>query len=69
MSKSLLTGRFKWLDLAKFNLKKYDNDRLRCYGLEVDLEYPKEFYELHTAVIPDLQIKKEIKNEMLSGYQ
>ena len=56
MSKSLLTGRFKWLDLAKFNLKKYDNDRLRCYGLEVDLEYPKEFYELHTAVIPDLQI-------------
>ena len=41
MSKSLLTGRFKWLDLAKFNLNKYDNDRLRCYGLEVDLEYPK----------------------------
>ena len=41
MSKSLPMGGFKWLDPAKFNLDKYDNNSLRDFILEVHLEYPK----------------------------
>ena len=37
MSKSLLTGGFKWLHPAKFNLDKYDNSLRGCVS-EVDLE-------------------------------
>ena len=29
MSKSLPTGEFKWLDLARLSLDKYDNNSLR----------------------------------------
>ena len=48
MSKSLQACRFKWLDHAKFNLDKYDDDKyyvissLRGCILEINLEYPKE---------------------------
>ena len=38
-------GRFKWLDPAKFNLDKYDNDSSIDYVLELDLGYPKELHE------------------------
>ena len=44
MSKSLLTGEFKWLDPGKFNLDKYDDNNSRGCYLEVCLE---ELHELH----------------------
>ena len=44
MSKSLLTGEFKWLDPGKFNLDKYDDNNSRGCYLEVRLE---ELHELH----------------------
>ena len=68
MSKFLLTGAFKRLDFAKFNLDKCDNDSLRGCVLEVDLEYPKELQELYNGypLAPD---KLEIKKETLSDYQ
>lgn len=40
MSKSLPTGKFKWLDPAKFNFNKYDSNSLSGSLLEVALEYP-----------------------------
>ena len=42
MSKSLPTSEFKWVDLAKFSLDKFDNHKLRPCVLEVDLKYPEE---------------------------
>ena len=42
-------GEFKWLDPAKFNLDKYDDDSLRGWILEVDLGYPNN--GLHSDVI------------------
>ena len=46
MSNSPLTGRFKWLDLAKFNFDKYHNNSSRAFVLEVDFKYPKELHKL-----------------------
>ena len=47
MSKLLLTSGFKWVDPKEFDLNKYTSNSLKGYVLEVDLEYPKELYELH----------------------
>ena len=41
MSKSLITHRFKLLDIAEFNLDKYDDNSSRYCVLEVDFEYPR----------------------------
>ena len=63
-----LIGGFKWLDPAKFNLHKYENNNLRDSILEVHLEYPKELNELHNdyPLAPD---KLKIKREMLLDHQ
>ena len=55
------------MDLAKFNLDKYDDSSSRRCVLKVDLEYPKELYELHNNyhLAPD---KLKSKREMLSDY-
>ena len=47
MSKLLPTSGFKWVDPKEFDLNKYTSNSLKGYVLEVDLEYPKELYELH----------------------
>ena len=47
MSKFLPTSGFKWVDPKEFDLNKYPSTSLKGYVLEVDLEYPKELYELH----------------------
>ena len=60
MSKSLPMGGFKWLDPAKFNLDKYDNNSLRDFILEVHLEYPKELHELHNDY--QLQVRDQKRN-------
>ena len=68
MSKSRPTSGFKWIDPKGFDLNKYTSNRPRGYVLEVDLEYPKELWELHNGypVAPD---KIEIKREILYEYQ
>ena len=68
MLKSLSTAKFKWLDPAKCNLYKYDDNNSRGSTLEAHLEYSKELHELHNYynLLPD---KLEIKREMLSDYK
>ena len=68
MPKSLLTGWFKWFDLPKFNLDKYDDNSSRDCVLKVDLEYPKKLNKsqnnYHSA--PD---KTKIKAEKFPDYK
>ena len=68
MSKFLPTNRFKWIDPKEFNLKKYTSNSSKGCALEVDLEYPKKWRELHKdySLAPN---KIGIKREMLSDYQ
>ena len=42
MSKLFSMGSFKWLDLAKFSLDKYDNNSSKGCVLGLDLKYLKE---------------------------
>ena len=67
MSKFFLADGFKWLDLAKFNFDKYDDNSLRCCVLEIDPEHPKELHKLQNdnLLAPD---KLKIKKETLSNY-
>ena len=59
---------FKWIDPAKFNLGKYDDNSSRGCILEADSQYPKELKEFHNdySLAPD---KLEIKREILSDYK
>ena len=68
MSKSLSTDGLKWLDPAKLNSNKYDDNSSRGCVLQVHMEYPRELHKLHNEhpLAPD---KLEIKREMLSDYQ
>ena len=68
MSKFLPTSGFKWIDPKEFDFNKYTNNSSKGCVLEVHLEYPKEFHELHNnyPLAPD---KIEIKREMMSEYQ
>ena len=68
MSKFLPTGEFKWLDPAKCNSNKYDDDSSRGCILEADLKYHKELHGLHNdyPLHPD---KFKIKRKMLYHYQ
>ena len=36
-----------WLNPSKFNLHKYDDNKLRGCILEINLEYPKELHDLN----------------------
>ena len=58
----------KWIDPKKFNLNKYNSNSSKGCVLEVDLEYPKELWNLHNDY-PLAPNKIEIKREMLSDYQ
>ena len=68
MSKFLLISDFKWIDPKDFDLNKYTSSSSKRCVLLVDLEYPKELWELHNdyPLAPD---KIEIKKEILSNYQ
>ena len=68
MSKFLPASGFKRINSKEFDLIKYTRNSSRGCVLEVDLEYPKELYELHNdhPLAPD---KIEIKREMLPEYQ
>ena len=47
MSKFLPTSGFKWIDPKEFDLNKYTSNSLKRCVLEADLEYPREWRELH----------------------
>ena len=63
MSQKLPVNDFKWVKqnkLWKFNedfIKSYDGDSNKVYFLEVDIDYPKELFNLHK----DLQFLPERK--------
>ena len=51
MSKYLPTGGLKRLDLAKFNLYKYDDVSLRGFALKVDLEILRNYTMISCTMI------------------
>ena len=61
MSQKLPVNGFKWVKkLSKFNdifIKNYDENSDKGYFLEVDIDYPKELFNLHK----DLPILPETK--------
>ena len=65
MSHKLPVNGFKWLKkkkLSKFNedfIKKYDEDCNKGYFLEVDIDYPKELFNLHKD-LPFLPESKKV---------
>ena len=47
MGQHLPTGGFRWMKKKDIDLAKYEDDSKKGLILEVDLEYPKELYDLH----------------------
>ena len=68
MSKFFPTSGFKWIDPKKFDLNKYTSNSSKGCVLEIHVEYPNEFPELHNDHTL-AQDKIEIKREMLSEHQ
>ena len=66
MSQKLPVDGFEWVekdDLLKFNesfIKNYDENSDKGYILEVDVEYPKKLFNLHSD-LPFLPERKKIK--------
>ena len=70
MSQYLPTGNFKWMtdkEISKTNLGRYELDSKEGLILEVDLEYPKELYDLHNDY-PIAPEKVKVSNDMLPAY-
>ena len=67
-SKFLPTSELKGIDSKEPNINKHTSNSSKRCVLEVDLEYPKGFWELHYdyPLAPD---KREIKIELLASYQ
>jgi len=49
MSQYIPYGGFKWLKAEKFDLDSVTENSRKGHILEVDLEYPKELYDLHNG--------------------
>ena len=64
MSRKLLVNGFEWVEeLSQFNedfTTNYDENSNEGYFLEVDVEYPKKLFNLHSD-LPFLPKKKKIK--------
>ena len=66
MSQKIPVNGFKWVKqkkLSKFNedfIKKYDEDCNKGYFLEVDIDYPKELFNLHKD-LPFLPERKKVE--------
>ena len=58
----------KWIGPKKFDSNKYSINSSKDFGLEIDLEYPKELCVLQNDY-PLGPYKIEIKEEMLPNYQ
>ena len=65
MSQKLPVNCFKWMkNVPKFDedfIKNYDVDSSKGYILEVDVEYPKNLFNLHSD-LPFLAKRKKLKN-------
>ena len=63
MSQKLLVNGFEWVEkLSKFDerfIKDYDENSDKGYFLEVDVEYPKNLFSLHSD-LPFLPERKKI---------
>ena len=59
-------SKFRRINPKIFNSNKYSSNSLKGCVLEVDLEYPKELYELNNDYPLDPEKKTEIKEKMLS---
>ena len=63
MSQKLPVNGFKWVEnLSKFNedfFKNYDENSDKGYFLEVDIDYPKELFNLHKD-LPFLPERKKV---------
>ena len=72
MSQKLPVNGFKWVrNLSKFNehfIKNYDENSNKSYFIEVDDEYPKKLFSLHSD-IPFLRERKKIKKCNVSNIQ
>ena len=72
MSQKLPVNGFKWVrNLSKFNehfIKNYDENSNKTYFIEVDDEYPKKLFSLHSD-IPFLRERKKIKKCNVSNIQ
>ena len=64
MSQTLPVNGFRWVeDLSQFNedfIKKYDENSYMGYFLEVDIDYPKELFNLHKD-LPFLPERKKVE--------
>ena len=70
MKQPLPYGGFKWLnkkEIDKFDENSTDENSSIGYTLEVDFEYPNDFYDLHNDY-PLAPEKLEISQNMLSKY-
>src|ERR1051325_4631621 len=67
MTQSMPYIDFKWIKLEEFKLENVTNNSLKCYILEVDLEYPEELHDLHNEY-PYCPEQVVVKSEMLSNY-
>ena len=68
MSKSLSTSGFKWIYSKEFNLNKYTSSSSKLCVIKLDLEYPKELWELHHdyPLPPDeIEIKRWNRNQKI----
>ena len=65
MSQKLPVDGFKWIKkLSEFNedfIKNYDENNDKGYILEVDVEYPKKLFNLHSD-LPFLLERNKLKN-------
>ena len=73
MSQKLPVNDFKWVkkeELSKFNedfIKNYDENGSIQYFLEVDIDYPKELFNLHKDLpfIPESKKVNKVKKTYL----
>ncbi|XP_064629257.1 uncharacterized protein LOC135488549 [Lineus longissimus] len=69
MSQPLATGGFEWVDpILEEEIINHPNDAEKGYILEVDLEYPEELHDSHSAY-PLAPERLRVKDEWLSEYQ
>jgi hypothetical protein len=69
MSQPLATGGFEWVNIAmEEEIVHHPDDAENGYILEVDLEYPKELHDSHSAY-PQAPEQMRVKDEWMSEYQ
>jgi hypothetical protein len=69
MSQPLATGGFEWVNIAtEEEIVCHPDDAEKGYILEVDLEYPKELHDSHSAY-PLSPERMRVKDKWMFGYQ